>query len=197
MAKSEPIAWKATSRMVFNQTARTLGNLGLSGVSQKLGRPLGRNSACSIVPRRDFGCSHQRKRANNKTPAGRRVGRSSISGDNPEGSCLISCTQPGPLGRRSADDGRQGEMKPPRNSMRQELCTRTRRSRNRERPNGGEPRRSSRLRLELWSLNHPQYSPLAPASRGALFERPAVREFPLTPVRTTGRGFVHLPWQAR
>ena len=97
MAESEPIAWKVTSRMVFNQTARTPGKLGLSGVPQRLGRPLGRNSACSIVPRRDSGCSHQRKRANNKTPAGRRVGRSSISGDNPEGSCLISCSHASPL----------------------------------------------------------------------------------------------------
>jgi hypothetical protein len=84
MLESEPIAWKATLRMVFNQTARTLGNLGLFGVPRKLGRTLGRNSACSIVPRRDFGCSHQRKRAKNKRPAGRRVGRFSILGDNPE-----------------------------------------------------------------------------------------------------------------
>src|SRR6185312_7086130 len=79
MLESEQIAWKATSRMVSNQT----GNLGLFGVPQRLGHPLARNSACSIVPRRGSGCSHQRKRANNKTPAGRRVGRSSISGDNP------------------------------------------------------------------------------------------------------------------
>jgi hypothetical protein len=27
-------------------------------------------------------------------------------------SCLISCTQSGPLGGRSAGDGRQGSMKP-------------------------------------------------------------------------------------
>jgi hypothetical protein len=99
MAESEPIAWKATSRTGFNQTARTLGNLGLSGVSQKLGRPLGRNSACSIVPRRDSGCSHQRKRANNKTPAGRRVGRSSISGDNPE-AVVLDFMQPRLAARR-------------------------------------------------------------------------------------------------
>ena len=67
--------------MVFNQTARTLGNLGLFGVPQKLGRALGRNSACSIVPRRDFGCSRQRKRANNKRPPDRSGRPLSISGD--------------------------------------------------------------------------------------------------------------------
>jgi hypothetical protein len=59
--------------MAFNQTARTLRNPGLFGVPQRLDRALGRNSARSIVPRRDSGCLHQR--AKNKTAAGRRVGR--------------------------------------------------------------------------------------------------------------------------
>src|SRR6267142_1224704 len=105
MAESEPIAWKVTSRMVFNQTARTPGNLGLSGVPQRLGRPLGRNSACSIVPRRDSGCSHQRKRANNKTPAGRRVGRSSISFA--RGELLVSLQQ------RAEGNGLKAIVRPP------------------------------------------------------------------------------------
>jgi hypothetical protein len=54
--------------MVFNQRVRRLE---LFGVPQ-LGPPaLGRNSASSIVPRGHPGCSHQRKRANNKQrPAG-------------------------------------------------------------------------------------------------------------------------------
>ena len=85
MRASKPIACKATSRMGFNQTARTfLGNLGLFGVPQKLGRAPGRNNACSIVPRSDIGCSHQRERAKNKRPADpMRVGRFSISDYNP------------------------------------------------------------------------------------------------------------------
>src|SRR4051812_38989062 len=65
----EPIAWKATSLMVFNQTARMLGKLKLFGVPQKLGRAPSRNSASSTAPRRHPGCSHQRKRAKNKSLA--------------------------------------------------------------------------------------------------------------------------------
>src|SRR3954470_16625092 len=69
MLASKPIVCKATSRRGFNRTAPNfLGNLGLFGVPQKVGRALGRNSASLIVPRR-IGCSRQRKRANNKRPA--------------------------------------------------------------------------------------------------------------------------------
>ena len=105
----------------------------------KLGRALGRNSACLIVPRRDFGCSRQRKRANNKRPAGRKVGRffifgrhsktmdpalMAVAGQQPDTDryTITSCHKPiaivldlmiqlEPDGGLSAGDGRQGSMK--------------------------------------------------------------------------------------
>jgi hypothetical protein len=82
--------------MAFNQTAHTLGNPGLFGVAQKLCRALGRNNVCSIVPRRDSGCLHQRKRAKNKhrpAPEGRPL--THLLGDHPEAVVLILCSQPG------------------------------------------------------------------------------------------------------
>jgi hypothetical protein len=75
MPESEPIAWRATSRMAFNQTGRTLHNPELFGVPQKPRRALGRNSAFLIVPRRATGCFHQRNRAI-RSLAGRKVGHS-------------------------------------------------------------------------------------------------------------------------
>jgi hypothetical protein len=62
----EPTAWRATSRITFNQTARTLHHPGSFGVPRKIRRVLGRNSECLIGPRRDTGCSHQRIRAKSR-----------------------------------------------------------------------------------------------------------------------------------
>ena len=113
MLASKPIVCKATSRRRFNRTAPLfLGNLGLFGVPQKVGRALGRNSASSIVPRRHPGCSHQRKRANNKRLADRRVGRFSISGDKPVAHPVRACNQP--QDRQGARPGSPAEPARPR-----------------------------------------------------------------------------------